>query len=165
MYTGDGKGKTTAALGLIIRMFGKGGKVCLIQFLKVGKYCEHKTLRELESVDIYCFGRDRFIDLDNPSEKDRDIVEKGFDKAREIILSKEYDLVILDEINVVAGYGLLDIEKVLALLKEKPERTELVLTGRNAPDRIIESADLVTEMKKIKHYYDNGVEAREGIEM
>lgn len=166
VYTGDGKGKTTAALGLLLRATGAGLRVRMFQFLKKGDYSELKTLASrFPEVEVTQLGSGKFImDLHNIPQDELDLAANGFAEAREAVLSGDYDLVILDEINGAMSMGLLPVEPVLALIHEKPERTELVLTGRDAPQAIIDAADLCTEMRMVKHYYNAGIPAREGIE-
>jgi len=164
IYTGDGKGKTTAAIGLAIRAIGCGLKVFLAQFIKGMKYSEIKLLESLgDSIKIIQYGRGCFI-KGKPTEEDIEAAQKGLIKAKEIMLSGDYDLVILDEINVAQYFGLLSVSDILDFIKDRPENIELILTGRRADERLIEKADLVTEMKEIKHYYEKGVKARQGIE-
>ncbi len=165
VYTGTGKGKTTAALGLALRAVGKGLKVYMIQFMKGDiEYGEITTAKKLANFEIIQIGRPDFVDKANPAEIDIELANKALDHAREIINAEQYDIVILDEINVALDWKLIELEKVLDLLRSKPEHLELVLTGRYAPSELIEIADLVTEMKEIKHPYNDGVEARDGIE-
>jgi cob(I)alamin adenosyltransferase len=164
VYTGNGKGKTTAAIGLAIRAAGANLKVFIGQFVKGMHYSELDSLKRFEDlITIKQFGRDCFIYHD-PTEEDIKVARDGFAEAREIVMSAKYDLVILDEINIALYYALFPVEDVLDLIKKKPSNVELVLTGRYAPKQIIDAADLVTEMKEIKHYYQEGVVAREGIE-
>jgi len=164
VYTGNGKGKTTAAIGLAIRAAGANLKVIIGQFVKGMHYSELDSLKRFEDlITIKQFGRDCFIYHD-PTEEDIKVARDGFAEAREIVMSAKYDLVILDEINIALYYALFPVEDVLDLIKKKPSNVELVLTGRYAPKQIIDAADLVTEMKEIKHYYQEGVVAREGIE-
>lgn len=165
VYTGAGKGKTTAALGLALRAVGKGLKVYMIQFMKGDiEYGEITTAKSMENFEIIQIGRSEFVDKNNPAEIDIELANKALEHAKEIIASGDYDIVILDEINVALDWKLIDLEKVIDLIKSKPEHIELVLTGRYAPQEIIEVADLVTEMQEIKHPYNDGVEARDGIE-
>jgi cob(I)alamin adenosyltransferase len=163
VYTGDGKGKTTAALGLALRAAGAGLKVFLCQFVKNQKCSEHRALGCLgEAVTCRQYGCG--LIMHGPSEADIAAARKGLRDAAEALSGGSYDLVILDEVNVAVYCGLIDVEDVLGLIAKKPAGTELVLTGRNAHPRIIEAADLVTEMRSVKHYYDKGVKARRGIE-
>jgi cob(I)alamin adenosyltransferase len=166
VYTGDGKGKTTAALGLAFRAAGHGFRVMMIQFMKGEEKTGELLAAEKMSpwLTIRPMGRSGFISKGNPSPEDRALAAKALDFAKEVIQGGEYDLLILDEINVALDFGLLPVEEVLDLIRKKPEFMELVLTGRNADPKILEKADLVTEMKNHKHYYAQGVPDRKGIE-
>jgi cob(I)alamin adenosyltransferase len=164
VYTGNGKGKTTAALGLIIRALGRGKKVCLIQFMKKNFiYGEIQFLSEHGDLDIYQFGTDKLVDPQNTSPIDHAEASRAIKKANEIIESREYDLLVLDEINVAVKWNLISLASQLKIF-DIAEDTEIVMTGRYAEEKVINKADLVTEMKEIKHYYINGTPAREGIE-
>jgi cob(I)alamin adenosyltransferase len=165
VYTGAGKGKTTAAIGQAMRACGHGLKVIMIQFMK-GKinYGELKTAQSLPNFSIEQYGLPTFVEKGNPSEEDLRLAQEGFARAKETIRSGEFDLVILDEINVAVDYGLLPLDEVLKLMKERPPTVELILTGRYAHPQIARMADLVTEMVDIKHHYDRDVQARKGIE-
>ncbi|MFH1202257.1 MAG: cob(I)yrinic acid a,c-diamide adenosyltransferase [Candidatus Omnitrophota bacterium] len=163
IYTGDGKGKTTAALGLAIRAAGAGLKVYIGQFLKGRTYCELESLEKIKNIKIERFGRTCFIKK-RPTKKDLELAKRGFKKIEEIICKGCYDLVILDEINIAVSLGLLELGQLLRLIKKTPGDVELVLTGRYAHPEIIKVADLVSEIKDIKHYYEKGVKARRGIE-
>ena len=185
VYTGNGKGKTTAALGLAYRAVGHDFKVCMIQFLKGNSYCgELFTSQRLKPyIDFYQFGRDCSyaslirqgftvcngchencfeISLDDAERKE--LVQMAYDFAKKAINSGEYDLVILDEINNALHVGFLTVEKVLELITNKPGFVELVLTGRGMPEEILEAADLVSEIKMVKHPYEKGIKGRRGIE-
>jgi cob(I)alamin adenosyltransferase len=165
IYTGDGKGKTTAAIGLAVRASGCGLKVFLAQFIKGMEYSEIRALKKFpENITVRQFGRGRFIRRGGPSKEDLEIARKGFKQIVDIIVNGDFDIVILDEVNVAIHFGLLTVKELIELLKNKPFSLELVLTGRRAPQELIEAADLVTEMKEIKHYFQNGVTARKGIE-
>jgi len=165
VYTGDGKGKTTASLGLLLRAAGAGHAVRVFQFLKRGETCELKTLAgRFPEVEVEQLGSGRFIDPENIPAEERARAADGFAKAREAVLCGRYDLVILDEINGAMAMGLVPEGDVLRLMGDRPERTEMVLTGRGAPEAVIAAADLCTEMRMVKHYYDKGVPARKGIE-
>jgi cob(I)alamin adenosyltransferase len=166
VYTGNGKGKTTASLGLALRAVGRGLKVCVFQFIKGGgRYGEHLAAEKLAPLlTIIQTGRPGWVNTKDITE-DRRSAQEAFVKAQELLTSGEYDLFICDEINGAVGFGLIDVEQVLELIHRKPEKTELVLTGRNAHQLVMEAADLVTEMREIKHYYKTGVPARTGIEM
>ncbi len=166
VYTGDGKGKTTAALGLALRAVGHRFKVLMIQFLKGGiAYGELKSSKKLSPyLTIVPMGRECFVHKKNPHPLDRRWAKRGWELAREAVLGKKYQLVILDEINVAVEYGLVPLEELLDLMKSKPESVALVLTGRWARPEVLRRADLVTEMKEVKHYYRKGMESRVGIE-
>ena len=165
VYTGDGKGKTSAALGLALRAVGRGLKVYVIQFIKGGfDYGELHIVGDLPRIELVAYGTGKFIDKGSPDDEDIVQARKALEHAREILYGGEHDVVILDEVNVAITFGLVQAEDVLTLIKEKPGNVELVLTGRGAPDKIIEAADLVTEMREIKHPFNAGVKARKGIE-
>lgn len=163
VYTGNGKGKTTAALGLTLRALCAGKKVFIGQFIKGMNYSELKIVDYFKEVEIVQFGKNCFIN-GKPTEEDIRLAEEGLKKSKEAIFSGKYDIVILDEINVALHYGLLKLEDVLDIIHHKPTSTELILTGRYAPKEIIDTADLVTEMVEVKHYYSKGILARLGIE-
>ncbi len=164
VYTGDGKGKTTAALGIALRAAGAKFYVYIAQFIKKGDYSEIKALKNLsEYITIEQFGLGRFV-KGKPKEEDIKIARQGFEKIKEIIKSEKHNVVILDELNVAVNLKLLSISEVIDLIDTKPNNIELVITGRSAHQEILKRADLVTEMRKIKHYYDAGVQARYGIE-
>ena len=166
IYTGNGKGKTTAAIGQAVRAAGSQLRTCLIMFMKDFPYGEIKSLRPLEEwITIERYGNDEFVMQKRPpSDRDIDTARQALKRAREAMLSGQYQLVILDEICVTTYFGLLTAEDVLPLLDERPDDVELILTGRYCPPEWIERADLVTEMKEIKHYYTDGVLARKGFE-
>ncbi|WP_319480055.1 cob(I)yrinic acid a,c-diamide adenosyltransferase [uncultured Draconibacterium sp.] len=164
IYTGNGKGKTTAALGLALRACGADKKVFIAQFVKGKTYSEIKAIQNyLPKVDLKQYGRGCFI-VKEPSNADIKAAQQGLNEIKKLIQSERYDLVILDEIFIALHYKLISVEAVIELVTNKPASLELVLTGRYAPDEIIELADLVTEMKEVKHYYPKGVPARKGIE-
>lgn len=164
VYTGNGKGKTTAALGLALRAAGAGLRVLICQFMKKGEYSELRALRRLgDLVSVRQYGGGRFVG-GKPEEADIAAARTGLAEARTMISSGSYDLVILDEVNVAIHYGLVSVEDVVGLIREKPKALELVLTGRHAHERVMGEADLVTEMREVKHYYGQGVRARRGIE-
>ncbi len=164
VYTGDGKGKTTAALGLALRASGHGMHTYIGQFMKGQPYGELDALRDHPHITIEQYGDVRCIHHEEVTPEHVTQAHRGLERAREAMLSDKYDIVVLDEVNVTVWFGLLDVEEVLAFLDEKPEPVEVVLTGRRAPQELIERADLVTEMREVKHYYEQGVIAREGIE-
>ncbi len=164
VYTGDGKGKTTAALGLALRAAGAGLKVYIAQFIKSGDYSEIKALSRLaDRITLEQFGLGRFIKA-KPSPKDRAAAQKGLEAIRSALNSGNYQVVIMEEGNVAAMCGLFPVDEILAIMTQKPGDVELVITGRGADARVIDKADLVTEMKAVKHYYQDGVAARVGIE-
>lgn len=163
VYTGDGKGKTTAALGLALRAAGAGFRVFFGQFVKKQRCSEHQALERLgDSITYRRFGCG--LILRGPSKADIAAAAGGLAEAAEALRTGGYDLVILDELNVAVHLGLIDVVDVIDLIAKKPAGVELVLTGRNAHPRVVEAADLVTEMRNIKHYYEKGVKARRGIE-
>jgi cob(I)alamin adenosyltransferase len=164
VYTGPGKGKTTAALGLGLRASGAGFKVHMIQFMKGRRYNEINSIEKLENFSISQHGRDEFVSKEKPEKIDIDLAQKGFLHAKDVISSKKYDMVILDELNVAVDYNLISLKDVIALLENKPENLELVFTGRDAHPEIIRFADVVTEMLEIKHPYQQGELARKGID-
>lgn len=164
VYSGDGKGKTTAALGLALRAVGRGYKTVVIQFMKkqeTGEYLVQERLKP--ELEIYQFGQKSFIDKNNIQAEDKELAQRGLDFAKEIV-KKKIDILILDEINLALDFKLLDLKEVLNFLDNIPPGIEVILTGRGVDPEILKRADLVTEMKKIKHYFDRGLETREGIE-
>ncbi|PIY79947.1 MAG: cob(I)yrinic acid a,c-diamide adenosyltransferase [Candidatus Pacebacteria bacterium CG_4_10_14_0_8_um_filter_42_14] len=163
VYTGNGKGKTTAALGLAIRAAGSGENVYICQFAKGRLYNELKALKKIKNIKIEQFGRRCFI-RQSPENIDIQMALCGLKKAAQIIAKGKYRVVILDEINIVVKLGLIPLSDLLRLIKNTPKNTELVLTGRYANQAVIKLADLVSEIKEIKHYYSKGVKARNGIE-
>ena len=164
VYTGEGKGKTTAALGLALRAAGAGHKVFLGQFVKEGRYSEIKALEQFgELVTVEQYGQGRFI-KGNPADSDIKSAREGFRKMKEIASSGDYKVVIMDEANIALYYNLFSVKELIELADGRAVGTELIITGRYAPPEIIKMADLVTEMKAIKHYYNEGVNARVGIE-
>jgi cob(I)alamin adenosyltransferase len=167
VYTGTGKGKTTAALGLAMRALGHDLKVYIIQFMKGNiRYGEVETARQLSpNVVLKQMGRETFVDRKNPDRIDIELAQKAFQLAKEVIGGGKYDIVVLDEINVAVDYGLISLETLLDLLDSKPAHVELILTGRSAKEEVIERADLVTEMVEVKHYYREGTHSRKGIEI
>ncbi|MEJ2730897.1 MAG: cob(I)yrinic acid a,c-diamide adenosyltransferase [Deltaproteobacteria bacterium] len=164
VYTGNGKGKTTAAIGLAIRAAGAGLKVFIAQFIKLGDYSEIKALKRFSDlITVEQFGLGRFTD-GKPSPEDIAAAQKGLRRIKAIMAGEEYKVIILEEANVAAKFGLIRVQDLLGLIINKPYDAELVITGRYASARVIENADLVTEMVPIKHYYEKGVPARVGIE-
>lgn len=164
VYTGNGKGKTTAAFGLALRAVGAGKKVFFGQFVKGGKYAEIRAVEQfLPGIQVRQFGRDCFIEKE-PEQADIDLARAGLEACETILKGGEYDMVVLDEASIAIYFALFTVDELLGVLDKTREGTEVIITGRYAPKELIEYADLVTEMKNVKHYYDNGVEAREGIE-
>lgn len=170
VYTGNGKGKTTASLGLAMRALGRCWKVLIIMFTKGGDdYGELKAFRELapdiaNNLKIVQAGLDRIVYIDNQNEKDREEILKGWNLAKKAIENDEYQLIILDEANIAIDLGIIDVDEVVDVLKKKPDNMEIVLTGRNAHPKIIEIAHLVSNIEPVKHYWDTGIAARKGIE-
>lgn len=166
IYTGNGKGKTTAALGQAVRAAGFGLKTFILQFMKEFPYNELRALEKLkEWITIEQYGNDKFVyQKQLPSAGDIAAATQALERARQMMLSKEYDLVILDEVCVAIYFQLLTTEQLLKFVDEKPQDVELILTGRYCPQALIDRADLVTEMKEVKHYYQKGISARRGIE-
>jgi cob(I)alamin adenosyltransferase len=164
IYTGDGKGKTTAAVGLAVRAAGHGMNTYIGQFMKGQSYGELAALKEHPHITIEQYGSARCIRRDEVTPQDRDRASAGLEKARQAMLSGRYRIIVLDEVNVSVWFGLLKESDLLGFLSHRPADVELVLTGRKATERLIQEADLVTEFKQIKHYYDAGVQARNGIE-
>jgi len=163
VYTGNGKGKTTASLGLALRAAGAGLKVYIGQFIKGKNYSELKALQKIKNIKVEQFGRGCFIKK-TPQQKDIELAKKGLEKIKIIVSQRIYDVVILDEINIALNLNLLKLEDVISLIKRTPGKTELILTGRNAHQRILSLADLVSEIKEVKHYFKKGIKARKGIE-
>ncbi len=165
VHTGNGKGKTTAALGLALRAVGHGRKVLIIQFMKGGDYGEAVAAQKyLPNLSIYKFGQNTFVMKGNPSQLDIELAHKGLDLAKQAISAATFDLIILDEINVAVDFNLIQLDEVLDLIKNKPGNLDLGLTGRNAAPAVIELADLVTEMREIKHPFSLGIPAKAGFE-
>ena len=163
VYTGNGKGKTTASLGLAVRAAGAGLKVFILQFMKQGDYSEVKALSQFDNIRVEQYGAGKFV-RGNPSADERSSCARGYARLKEILTDGKHDLVIAEEANVAFMCGLFTEQAVLDLVDIRPDHVELVFTGRGAPDSLIQKADLVTEMREIKHYYKQGVTARTGIE-
>ncbi|ASB49772.1 cob(I)yrinic acid a,c-diamide adenosyltransferase [Alkalitalea saponilacus] len=164
VYTGNGKGKSTAAFGLSLRAVGAGKKVFFCQFVKGKIYSEIEAIRQyLPNITLKQYGRGCFI-YKKPDQADIDAAKEGLQEISEIVKSSEYDLIVLDEANIALYYNLFQVDDLIEILKQKHSTTEVVITGRYAPQELMDFADLVTEMKEIKHYYTKGVEARKGIE-
>ena len=164
VYSGNGKGKTTAALGLALRAAGRNRKILIVQFMKKWDYGELHALKQIPQITLKTFGTKDFVYKGKAKEIDYEEAEKAFQEGVQGANSGQYDLVIFDELNVALDFELLDLAQVLAFLEEKPPGVEVIITGRNAPQQIIDRADLVTEMREIKHPYQKGVSARIGIE-
>lgn len=165
IYTGSGKGKTTAALGLALRAVGHGLKVIMIQFLKGNiNYGELESVKRLPNFRIEQYGRPDFVNPENPDKEDIRLAQKAFKRAKEVIKSQRYDIVILDEINVAVSFGLIRLSDVTKLMKCTPNSIELILTGRYMPEEFIEYADLISDIKDVKHHFQTGTPARKGIE-
>ncbi len=162
IYTGNGKGKSTAAFGLALRAVGAGYKVLIIQFLKGQEYSEHVSFKKL-GIDFELYGRPEFI-VGNPTDEDKKLCSEGLKRAKRAY-EEDYDIVILDEACVAVYLGVMKLDDLVDVICKKPPNVELVLTGRYAHERLVELADLVTEMKEVKHYYSKGIIARKGVEM
>ena len=165
VYTGNGKGKTSAALGIALRAAGQGRRVYIVFFMK-GEfpYGEQKVLSDLPNVDFARYGFESFVDPTNVRPEEKEEAQKALAAAGQAMFSKRYNVVILDEVNVAAAWKLIDINEVIKLINGRPEDIDLILTGRYADPRVIELADLVTDMVKIKHPYDKGIPSRRGID-
>jgi cob(I)alamin adenosyltransferase len=166
VYTGDGKGKTTCALGLALRAVGHGFQVYMVQFMKGWETGEAQVAaaRLAPEMTLRPFGRQGLVNLRDPAAEDIALIHEAWDLAREIVLAGNHELVILDEINLALRFNLLPPDAVYQVLRDRPLGVEVVLTGRQAPPELVEMADLVTEMRPLKHYYEAGVQARRGIE-
>src|SRR5512139_635051 len=164
VYTGDGKGKTTAAIGLAVRAAGAGLRVFIAQFMKRGDYSEIEGLRQLaDRITVEQFGTGRFV-RGAPDAAELAAARTGLERVRAVLAAGAHDLVVLDEANVAAAVGVIPTAELLALLDLRPEGTEVVLTGRSAPAELLERAELITEMQAVRHYFQAGVAARKGIE-
>ena len=164
VYTGDGKGKTTASLGLVLRALGQGLRPAVLQFMKADPdWGEIVSLRNL-GVPVQQCGLDHWVRAGKVSDEDRAAAAEGFARARALVESGDYDLVVLDELCTALFFELVPLQSVLDLVAAKPEKVELVITGRRAPEELVAAADLATEMRPLKHYFDAGVQARPGIE-
>lgn len=164
VYTGEGKGKTTAALGLALRAAGAGMKVFLAQFAKGEESSELRSLERLSDlITVRRYGRGRFI-RGKPAEEDARAARKGLEEVRQVLASGEFQVVILDEANIATHFHLFSVRDLLEVIEARPPEVEMVITGRRAAPEVLEKADLVTDMRNVKHYYDQGVQARKGIE-
>lgn len=163
VYTGNGKGKTTAAFGLAVRALCSGKTVYIGQFIKGMKYHEVQIEEKFEGIKIEQYGENCFIDK-APEAEDFERAKIGLEKISEILKSGEYDLVILDEVSIAMHFKMIDEEALIEVINKRAEHVEVVVTGRYAPEKLMDLADLVTEMKEIKHYYEQGVLSRPGID-
>ena len=167
VYTGDGKGKTTAALGLALRQIGWGRRVLFIQFMKgEGNVYGERIAAEkyLPLLEIEQHGRDAFVNLENPAEIDKHLAQAALRRAEEAFAEGKYGMVVLDEVNVAMACGLVEVGSVLKLLAKRPLGLDIVLTGRYCPEEVMEAADMVSSVQEVKHHFQKGVRAREGIE-
>ena len=165
IFTGSGKGKTTAALGAALRALGHELRVHIVFFMKGGyPYGERNMLPQLPNVSFQSFGHEHFVDPQNVKAEEREQAREALQAARAAISSGKFDLVVLDEVNVAVAWKLIEVEELMKLIEKKPQNVELILTGRYADQRLIERADLVTEMVEVKHPYQKGIKARKGIE-
>ncbi len=164
LFTGDGKGKTTAAVGAAVRAAGHGADVLIIQFMKGRLYGELAAVDKIDNLRIEQHGRDEFVDPKDPEKIDIELAEKGWARALEAVSSGPPSLLVLDEINVAVSFGLIPLEEVVRFVRERPDGMDMILTGRYAAPELIDIADTVTEMKEIKHHYNAGVQMRKGIE-
>src|SRR6056297_412882 len=163
VYTGDGKGKTTAAIGLAVRAAGAGLKVFIGQFVKSMEYNEIKILKNIDNIDVEQYGLNCFIEKE-PEQKDIKAAQEGLKEIREILTSDKYDVVILDEANIAVYFDLFSVDELINVIDSRNEGIEVIVTGRKAKEKLMDKADLVTDMQEIKHYYEKGVQARDGIE-
>ncbi len=164
IHTGDGKGKTTAALGTVFRALGHDQKVCVIQFIKgQGKYGERIFAEQLDNLDWHICGKGFVFNKENLDE-DRKVAEEGFALAAEVIASDRYDLVVLDELTYLPVLGFLPVEKIVDTLIAKPQRLTIIITGRKAPRELIEIADTVSDITVVKHAFQQGIKAQKGVE-
>ncbi len=164
LFTGDGKGKTTAAVGAAVRAAGHGARVLIIQFMKGRLYGELAAVEKIDNITVEQHGRDEFVDPKDPEEIDVELAEKGWARALEAAASDPPSLLVLDEINIAVSYGLIPLESVLEFVRDRPDGMDLIMTGRYAAQELIDISDTVTEMKEIKHHYNAGVQMRKGIE-
>lgn len=164
LFTGDGKGKTTAAVGAAVRAAGHGLRVFIVQFMKGRFYGELGAVRSIPNLTIEQFGRDEFVDPKAPEQIDIELAGAGWARAEELARGGGADMLVLDEINVAVSFGLVPLESVVRFVRELPDGIDLILTGRYAPPELIELADTVTEMKEIRHHFNAGVSMRKGIE-
>ena len=165
IFTGNGKGKTSAALGVVLRALGHGLRVHIVYFMKGDyPYGEQNVLSKLPNISFVTFGHEDFVDPANVKPEEREQARQALKEAQTAVLSGEHDLIVLDEVNVAVAWKLVELEGVVELIKNKPENVELILTGRYANEKLIELADLVTEMTEVKHPYREGITSRRGID-
>lgn len=165
IYTGTGKGKTTAALGVALRGAGYGLKTLMLSFLKDDpNYGEARIAAQIPCFKLEQVGRDAFVNFRNPDPIDLNMCRQGWERAKQAVLNKECDILILDELNIVLWTKMLPLEEVVGFLKEHKTELELILTGRGAPEELLKAADLVTDMQEVKHYFHKGVSSRNGID-
>ena len=164
IYTGNGKGKTSAAVGMVMRAYGYGKSIAFLQFMKGQDTGEIRALRTLKGVIVEQFGSPAFVNLDNPSSEDISFAQRGVERVMSFIKKDCPDLLVLDEFNVAVASGLIDQDSAIDIVESFPEDKLLILTGRYAPQYLIHLADLVTEMKEIKHPFQKGIPAKEGID-
>jgi len=166
VFTGDGKGKTSAALGIVLRALGHGFRVYITYFMKGGEYPygERRILSQLPNVTMASFGSKEFIDPASIKPEEIEQAKQALSAARQAMLSGNYDLVVLDEVNLAVAWKLVELDEVIRLINDKPQNVELILTGRQADTKLVKLADLVTEMLNIKHPYSKGITARKGID-
>lgn len=166
IFTGDGKGKTTAAIGAVVRAAGHGLRAFIIYFMKGKDYIhgENIILSKLPNVSLASFGHEGWVDKENIKPEHKEQAGLALAAARKAVNSGEYDIIVLDEINIAINYGLIELDEVIRLLNDKPKHVELILTGRYADPKLVQMADLVTEMQMIKHPYTQGIKARKGID-
>jgi len=166
IFTGDGKGKTTAAIGAVVRAAGQGLRIFIAYFMKGGEYIhgENNILSQLPNISLASFGQQQWVDKNNIRPEDKEQARLALDAAVEAVNSGDYDLVVLDEVNVALKYGLIKLEDVINIIKTKPRKVELILTGRYADPELVKMADLVTEMLMIKHPFTKGIKAQRGID-
>lgn len=165
VYTGTGKGKTTASLGAAVRAYGYGFKTIMFSFLKDDpEYGEARASKKLDFIEVCQVGRDAFVNFHNPDPIDLDMARNGWEMAKQAILQKKAGVIILDEMNIVLLTKMLPLEEVVSFLKEHKNDLEIITTGRGAPEELIKIADLVTDMQEVKHYFHKGVSSRNGFD-